>query len=89
MAQPEDGSVRGAETCCCYKWFNYLLIVITEYKVVLDCAVVCILLFIEHNGDVSTENNCVTPPRVRGRPFFRYEVNDAGTKRAPRPISLN
>jgi len=24
-AQPEDGSVTGAETCCCYKWFNYLL----------------------------------------------------------------
>jgi hypothetical protein len=22
-AQPEDGSTRGAETCCCYTWFNY------------------------------------------------------------------
>jgi hypothetical protein len=29
LTQPEDGSIRGAETCCCYKRFNYLLIVIT------------------------------------------------------------
>jgi hypothetical protein len=28
-AQPEDVSIRGAETCCCYEWFNYFLIVIT------------------------------------------------------------
>ena len=30
--QPEDGSIRGAETCCCCKWFNYLLIVLTYKK---------------------------------------------------------
>jgi hypothetical protein len=29
QAQPEDGSVSAAEICCCYKLFNYLLIVIT------------------------------------------------------------
>jgi hypothetical protein len=23
-AQLEDGHTRGAETCCCYKWFNLL-----------------------------------------------------------------
>ena len=28
-AQPEDGFIRVAETCCCYKLFNYILVVIT------------------------------------------------------------
>jgi len=28
-AQPEDGSIRGAETRCCYKWFNYVVFAIT------------------------------------------------------------
>jgi len=28
-AQPEDGSIIIGETCCCYKGYNYLLIVIT------------------------------------------------------------
>jgi hypothetical protein len=60
MAQPEDGSIREAETCCCYKWFKYLLIVITWLKVVLDCKIIYIyffLLIIEHNEDVSPENS--------------------------------
>jgi len=35
---------------------NYLLIVITESKVVLDCAIIYILLIIEHNEDISPEN---------------------------------
>jgi hypothetical protein len=34
----------------------YLLIVIIESKVVLDCAITYILLITEHNGDVSPEN---------------------------------
>ena len=55
-AQPEDGCIRGTETRCCYNWFKYLLIVITQYKVVLDCSLISILLIIEHNEDVSPEN---------------------------------
>jgi hypothetical protein len=35
---------------------NYLVIVITASKVVLDYAIIYILLIIEHNGDVSPEN---------------------------------
>jgi hypothetical protein len=34
MAQPEDGSIREAEKCCCYKLYfncNYLI------KIVLGC----------------------------------------------------
>jgi hypothetical protein len=34
----------------------YLLTVITQQKVVLDCTVIYILLITEHNGDVSPEN---------------------------------
>jgi len=24
-AHPEDGSIKGSETCCCWTWTNYLL----------------------------------------------------------------
>ena len=40
---------------CCYKWFNYLLIVITQENVLVDCTIIYILSIIEHSEDVSLE----------------------------------
>jgi len=39
--QSEDGSIRGAETCCCYNLSNHLLIVISpEKSQILSCDIV-------------------------------------------------
>ena len=56
-AQPEDGSIIGAETCC-YKLFNYLLVVITAiiYIYIYVCVCVCVCVCIEHNVVISPEN---------------------------------
>ena len=55
-AQPEDGSIIGAETC--YKLFNYLSVVITAiiyiYLYIYIYIYVCVC--IEHNVVISPEN---------------------------------
>jgi len=45
-AERQDGCTRGAETCCCYKWFNYLLLVITKYKVVLKSVYIYLFIYL-------------------------------------------
>ena len=58
-AQHEDGCIRGAETCCCWQWFNcnYLI------RIVLDWAIIYFILSAVQFTCASL--HCQPPPSIR------------------------